>query len=67
MQVDGLALDQHGLESLDTEAVKGRGAVEQDGVLSNDLIEDIPDHRGWPQPSFGALIVVTSPRSSSLL
>mmetsp|Transcript_23362 Transcript_23362/g.55498 ORF Transcript_23362/g.55498 Transcript_23362/m.55498 type:complete len:1308 (+) Transcript_23362:390-4313(+) len=45
MQLDGLAFDQHGLEGLDAEAVQGRGAVQQDRVLLDDLFEDVPDHR----------------------
>ncbi len=43
MQLDGFALDQHGLEGLDAEAVQGRRAVEQHRVLADDLVEHVPD------------------------
>ena len=46
VQLDGLAFDQHGLERLDTQPVQGRGAVEQDGMLLDDLLQDRPDLRG---------------------
>ena len=45
VQVDGLTLDQHGLESLDGEAVQRRCAVEQDEAAIDDLLEDVP-HKG---------------------
>ena len=43
VDLDGLALDQHGLEGLDAEAVQGRGAVEQHRVLPDDLLQHVPD------------------------
>ena len=43
MDLDGLAFDEHRLKRLDAEAVEGRGAVEQDGVVLDDLFEDVPD------------------------
>ena len=43
VDVDGLALDELGLEGLDAQAVQGRGAVEHDRVLADDLLEVIPD------------------------
>jgi len=43
VQLDRLAFDQHGLERLDAQAVKRRGAVQQDRVLANDFVEDVPD------------------------
>ncbi len=43
MDLDGLAFDEHGLKRLDAEAVEGRGAVEQDRVVLDDLFEDVPD------------------------
>ena len=42
VQVDGLALNQLRLERLDAQAVKRRRAVEQHGVLADDLFEDVP-------------------------
>src|SRR3546814_4926693 len=43
VKLDRLALDQHGFERLDAEAVKRRGAVQHDRVLANDFVEDVPD------------------------
>ena len=43
MDLDGLALDEDGLEGLDAQPVKGRGAVEEDRVLPDDLLEEVPD------------------------
>ena len=43
VQLDGLALDELGLEGLDAQAVQGGGAVEQHGVLADDLGQDVPD------------------------
>ncbi len=43
MELDGLALDQDGLESLDTQSVQGRRAVEHDRMLFDDILEDVPD------------------------
>ena len=55
MQLDGLAFDQHRLESLDAQAVQGRGAVEHHRVFADDLFQDVPDFRhflldaaSWP-------------------
>ncbi len=48
VDLDGLALDEHGLEGLDAQAVQRRGAVEQHRVLPDDLLEHVPhlgDHR----------------------
>jgi hypothetical protein len=42
MQLDGLALDQDGLERLDAEAVQRGRAVQQHRVLADDLLEDVP-------------------------
>ena len=38
----GLALDEDRLERLDSEAVKGRSAVQKNRVLTNHAVEDIP-------------------------
>ncbi len=43
MDLDGFAFDEHGLEGLDAETVKRRGAVQQDRVILDDLFEDVPD------------------------
>ena len=40
VQLDGLALDELGLEGLDAQAVQGGGSVEQHGVLADDLGQD---------------------------
>ena len=47
VDLDGLALDQHGLEGLDAQAVQGRRPVEQDRVLLDHALEDVP-HLGTP-------------------
>ena len=44
VNLDGLAVDQNRFEGLDTETVQRRGAVQQDGVLADDLFEDVPHH-----------------------
>ncbi|MGY3358104.1 hypothetical protein ACVWZK_004767 [Bradyrhizobium sp. GM0.4] len=43
VELDRLALDQHGLERLDAEAMQRRCAVEQHGMLADDLVQDVPD------------------------
>ena len=43
MQLDRLALDQHGLERLNAEAVQRGRAVQHDRVFANDLVEDVPN------------------------
>jgi hypothetical protein len=43
VDLDGLTLDQHGLEGLDAEAVEGRSAVQEHGVLLDDVLEHVPD------------------------
>src|SRR6185295_16976771 len=43
VELDCLALDEDRLEGLDAEAVQRRRAVEEDGVLADDLVEDVPD------------------------
>ncbi len=45
VHLDRLALDEHGLECLDAEAVECRRAVEQHRVLRDDLLEHVPDLR----------------------
>src|SRR5262252_6780001 len=44
VNLDRLAFDQHRLEGLDAQAVERRRAVEQDRVILNHLLEDVPDH-----------------------
>ena len=48
VNLDGLALDEHRLEGLDAEAVQRRSAVQQHGVVLDDLLEDVP-HDGLLQ------------------
>ena len=48
VDLDGLALDQHGLEGLDAEAVQRGRPVQQDRVLLDDLLEHVPDLRAAP-------------------
>ncbi len=43
MQLDRLALDEHGLEGLDAEPVQSRRTVQKNGVLPDDLFENVPD------------------------
>jgi hypothetical protein len=43
VDLDRLALDQHGLEGLDAQSMEGRCAVEQHRVLVDDLLEHVPD------------------------
>ena len=43
VELHGLALDELGLEGLDTEAVQRRGTVHQHGVTLDDVLEDAPD------------------------
>ena len=45
VQLDRLALDQHGLEGLHTEPMKRWRAIEQHGMLSNHIGENVPDLR----------------------
>src|SRR6185436_350453 len=45
MNLDGLAFDQHGLESLNAQTVERGRAIEQDRMLANDFFEDVPDDR----------------------
>src|ERR687897_919044 len=42
MDLDGLALDEHRLERLDTQTVERRRAVQEDRVFLDDLLEHIP-------------------------
>ena len=43
MELDRLALDQHRLEGLNAEAVQRRRPVEQDRMLADHLLKDVPD------------------------
>src|SRR5580765_4585676 len=45
MDLDRFTLDQHRLKSLDTETVKRRRTVQQDGMLADDLLENVPNDR----------------------
>ena len=43
VELDGLALDEFGLEGLDSESVQCRSTVEEHGVSLHHVLEDIPD------------------------
>src|SRR3984957_10697105 len=43
MDLDRLTFNEHGLEGLNAETVKGRGAVQENRVILDDLFEDVPD------------------------
>jgi hypothetical protein len=45
MQLDSLAFDQDRFEGLDAQAVQRRCAVQENRMLADDLVEDIPDFR----------------------
>ena len=45
MNLDGFAFNQYGLERLNTQAVKSRGAVQQNRVVFNDLFQNVPNDR----------------------
>ncbi|MCY1493036.1 hypothetical protein D9M68_268610 [compost metagenome] len=45
MQLDRLAFDQGRFEGLDAQAVQRRRAVQENRMLADDLVEDIPDFR----------------------
>jgi hypothetical protein len=43
VQLDRLALDQHGLERLNAQTVQRGRTVEHDGVFADHLVQDVPD------------------------
>ncbi len=45
VQLDCLAFDQGGLERLDAKTVQRRRTVQENRMLADDLVEDIPDFR----------------------
>ena len=45
MQLDSLAFDQGRFEGLDAQAVERRRTVQENRMLADDLVEDIPDFR----------------------
>ena len=45
VNLDGLAFHQHRLEGLNAQAVQRGGAVQQNGVVLDDLFQDVPHHR----------------------
>ena len=56
MELNCLALNQDGLKRLDTKPVQGWGTVEQNRMLLDNLVQDIPDFRALLfQHLFGAL------------
>ena len=46
MNADGVAFNKHRFEGLDAHAVKGRSAVEEHGMVLDDLFEDVPNFLG---------------------
>ena len=66
MELDGLALDKHGLERLDAQAVEGRRAVQEDRVVLDHLVQHVP-HLGLACStiSLAARMVSTFPRFMS--
>jgi|GEM_PF-2711165 len=47
MELDRLALDQHGFEGLDPQTMEGRRAVQHDRIFPDHLVEGVPDLRGF--------------------
>ena len=47
MKLYGLAFDQHGFEGLDAQAVQGRSAVQEHGMLAHHLVQDGEDFGGF--------------------
>ncbi len=45
MQLNGLALDEHGLERLDAQAVQSGRPVEHHRMFTDDVLQDVPDFR----------------------
>ncbi len=45
MQLNRLTLDEHGLERLNAQAMQRRRTIEHDGMLANDLRQNVPDLR----------------------
>src|SRR3546814_378733 len=43
MQLNGLAFDQHKFKGLDTESVQSRRTVQQNRMLADDILENVPD------------------------
>src|SRR5207244_12516815 len=59
VDLDRLSLDEHRLEGLDAEAVKRGRAVQKNGMLANDLLQDVPHLRaGALDHALGALDVL---------
>ena len=45
VQLNGLSLNQFGLERLDTQAVQRRSPVQQDRMALHDVLQDVPNYR----------------------
>ena len=58
MQLDRLAFDQGRFEGLDAQAVERRRTVQENRMLADDLVEDIPDFRLFFSTSFLACLTV---------
>ena len=52
MELDRLAFDEHGLEGLNAQAMQGGSAIEQDRVLADHVLEDVPHFRTFPLHEF---------------
>ena len=46
VDADGIAFDEHRLEGLDTHAVQGRSAVEEDRMVLDNFLENVPNLLG---------------------
>ena len=68
VQADGLAFDQHGFEGLDAQSVQRRGAVQEHGVILNDVVQNVPDFGAdLFDHSLGALDVMRQASEHELL
>ena len=68
VQADGLAFDQHGFEGLDAQSVQRRGAVQEHGVILDDVVQNVPDFRAdLFDHSLGALDVMREASEHELL
>jgi hypothetical protein len=66
MKLDRLAFDQDRFERLNAQTVQRRRAVQENRMLANNLVEDIPDFRRSFSTSFLACFtVVDRPLASS--
>ena len=52
MKLDGLALDENGFKSLNSQPVQGRCTVEQNRMFTDYLVQNIPDFIRFPFHQF---------------